>query len=345
MRIESVKQSLLGLPLNIATRRSLQETAKLLSTHYSTVIEGNRLTLSEATKVVKNNQHFPGRERDEQEVLGYYNALDKIESLVSPALKIAESHIQHLHAIVMSRKKTGTKSTPYRDGQNVIRDSQSGSIVYLPPEAKDVSKLMRELVAWIDATKKDLPCPIRAGIAHYQFATIHPYFDGNGRTARLLTTLILHVGGYDLNGFYSLEEYYGRNLASYYKALAIGPSHNYYMGRVEADISTWVEYFCLGVAEAFENVLKAAKSQKGLKKNIQTLLRRLDSRQRRALALFQKNDVITARDIAKLFSLKPRTARLLCQKWVELGFMAIVDSSKKSRKYKLNEDYEDLIQE
>ena len=76
-------------------------------------------------------------------------------------------------------------------GQNVIRDSRSRGIVYMPPEAKDVPDLMKELVAWISSTeRKELPCPLRAGIAHYQFATIHPYYDGNGRTARLLTTLI-----------------------------------------------------------------------------------------------------------------------------------------------------------
>lgn len=237
MRIEAIKEGISNLPLTVTTRRRLQETAKLLSTHYSTMIEGNRLTLKEAKGVVKGKQHFPGRERDEQEVLGYHNALDQIESWVKPSLKVTEVHIPQLHSLVMSRKKTGIKPTPYRDGQNVIRDSQSGPIVYLPPEAKDVSQLMKDLIAWIEKTKRELPCPVRAGITHYQFATIHPYYDGNGRTARLLTTMILHVGGYDLNGFYSLEEYYGRNLASYYKALAVGPSHNYYMGRPESDIS------------------------------------------------------------------------------------------------------------
>ena len=90
----------------------------------------------------------------------------------------------------------------------------------MPPEAKDVPRLMADMVAWIkDSNAQGLPCPIRAGIAHYQFATIHPYYDGNGRTARLLTTLILHLGGYDLKGLYSLEEYYARNLGAYYEAL------------------------------------------------------------------------------------------------------------------------------
>src|SRR6185295_14895007 len=124
-------------------------------------------------------------------------------------------------------------------------------------------------------------------IAHYQFATIHPYYDGNGRTARLLTTLILHLGGYGLKGLYSLEEYYARNLGAYYKALTVGPSHNYYEGRAKSDITGWVEYFCDGVAESFENVRRRAHEAGGTGALDQsTVLRRLDPRQRRALELF-----------------------------------------------------------
>ncbi len=82
-----------------------------------------------------------------------------------------------------------------------------------------------------------MPVPVIAALAHYQFATIHPYYDGNGRTARLLTTLILHKAGYGLKGIYSLEEYYSRNFDGYYYALAVGGSHNYYMGREKADVS------------------------------------------------------------------------------------------------------------
>ena len=114
---------------------------------------------------------------------------------------------------------------------------------------------MKQLVSWLESSKlKELPCPIRAGIAHYEFATIHPYYDGNGRTARLLTTLVLHLGGYDLKGLFSLEEYYARDLGGYYEALTTGPSHNYYEGRSKADITKWVEYFCKGMVDSFESV-------------------------------------------------------------------------------------------
>lgn len=123
---------------------------------------------------------------------------------------------------------------------------------------------MTGMIRWINKST-ELACPIIAGIAHYQFATIHPYYDVNGRTARLLTTLILHLGGYDLKGLYSLEEYYARNLGLITKQLVLAPLNNYYMGRAEADITKWIEYFVDGMAVSFENVLKRmreAKTQK-----------------------------------------------------------------------------------
>ena len=215
----------------------------------------------------------------------------------------------------------------------------------MPPEAKDVPGLMAQLVTWINQ-KDELPVPIKAGIAHYQYATIHPYYDGNGRTARLLATLILHLGTYDLNGIYALEEYYARDLKTYYGALTVGPSHNYYMGRTEADITNWVAYFIEGMASAFEKVRdQASREAERGGKDQSKLLRDLDSKQRSALALFRKSREIAAKDVASVFGHKPRTAALLCQRWVEKGFLETTDPANKSRRYKLSDTYEAIIDE
>lgn len=341
MRIEAAKTAILSLPITLSIQRRLLESAKLLSTHYSTFIEGNRLTLKEAEGVIRKKQHFPGKERDEKEVLGYYKALDFVEDLAVTETALKEAQIQQIHALVMG--KSGKRPTPYRDGQNVIRNSRSGGIVYLPPEAKDVPKLMHELVQWIGAKEKDVPCPIVAGIAHYQFATIHPYYDGNGRTARLLTTLLLFRGGYDLKGFYSLEEYYGRDLKGYYSALAVGKSHNYYEGRVESDISGWIEYFCRGMANSFEAVKQRAETELSEgKKDASPLLRSLGPRERKLLTLFEDRDAIAASDVGTLFGIKPRTARLLCQQWTEEGLLTVENSAKKNRTYTLHRKFKSL---
>ena len=342
IRIEAAKQKILHLPLTPIVLTSLRETARLYTTHYSTMIEGNRLDPDQIEVVLKHKGHFPGRERDEHEVKGYYAALNQVEKWAAQGVNITEKIIQTLHALVMANGKTNAKATAYRVGQNVIRDGRTKGIIYMPPEAKDVKSLMTGMVDWINKNT-ELPCPIIAGIAHYQFATIHPYYDGNGRTARLLTTLILHLGGYDLKGLYSLEEYYARNLGTYYEAISVGESHNYYMGRAEANITQWMEYFVDGMAVSFEHVLKHMDEAKAQNFPDQgALIRELDPKQRKAIELFQEFETITSRQIAELFGFKPRTSAALCASWVENGFLTMVDSSNKGRKYKLSAKYQKL---
>lgn len=343
MRIEAAKQKVAFLPVNPKVLASLRETARLYTTHYSTMIEGNRLDPQQIKKVLTLKRHFPGRERDELEVKGYYAALAQVEQYAAQNHPVTEKVIQLLHALVMGNGRKKVTHTQYRDGQNVIKDSSTGAIVYMPPESKDVPVMMKNLVNWIKESH-DLPYPIIAAISHYQFATIHPYYDGNGRTARLLTTLILHLGGYDLKGLYSLEEYYAKNLLAYYHAISIGPSHNYYFGRAESDITSWIEYFITGMAVAFEKVVdQMIISRNKGDKDQSALMRTLDPKQRKALELFQSYEVVTANQIGELFGYKPRTHTALCKKWVEVGFLEIVDFAKKSRKYKLAKRYSAIM--
>jgi cell filamentation protein, protein adenylyltransferase len=343
MRIEAVKEKVDFLPVNPTVLASLRETAKLYTTHYSTLIEGNQLNPDEIKEVITLDGHFPGRERDEHEVKGYYAALAKLELYVAQQHPLTEAVIQSLHALVMSDGRVKLKPSAYRDGQNVIKDGRSGAIVYMPPGAKDVPGLMRNMLSWIKEGD-ELPCPIVAAIAHYQFATIHPYYDGNGRTARLLTTLILHLEGYGLKGLYSLEEYYAKNLPGYYRSISVGPSHNYYLDRAESDITEWVEYFIEGMAFAFEKVVaQMSASQAKGEKDHSELLRSLDPKQRKALELFKEYDVVTSRQIGALFGYQPRTNAALCKKWVDAGFLEIKSSAFKSRTYRIAGKYNLLI--
>ena len=345
MRIQAAKEEVSRLPLTPIVLNFLRETARLNTTHYSTLIEGNRLTLEQIELVLNHKGHFPGRERDEREVRGYYAALEQMERWVTAGCAdVTEKIIQTFHALVMADGKIKVKPTAYRDGQNVIREGSSGAIVYMPPEAKDVKPLMAAMVSWING-HTDLPCPIVAGIAHYQFATIHPYYDGNGRTARLLATFIMHLGGYGLKGLYSLEEYYARNLNEYYQAISIGESHNYYLGRAEADITSWIEYFIEGMSVSFDSVLKQmvkAKEEGYSDKSV--LMQKLDPRQRRALELFFSSEAtVTSGQIGQLFGLQPRRSASLCSDWVEEGFLEIVDASNKGRSYRLSPQYQELL--
>lgn len=343
MDIEASRQAISEMPITLKVITSLRESARLTATHYSTQIEGNRLTQQQVSEVIKGGT-FPNRERDESEVKNYYLALEYLDQLIEEHIEeITEPYLKNIHGLVLHGKQ---KETEYRDGQNVIKDSASGSIVYIPPEAKDVPVLMKALIHWVNQQikTKELPAPIIASIAHYQFATIHPYYDGNGRTARLLTNLILHISGYGLKGTYSLEEYYAKNLQDYYDALTIGEPHNYYFGRAEADISKWIDYFCDGMANSFAQVrLKATESSVEDNIDQSKLLRELDQRQKLILPLFKESKYITTREIAELLGIHKRTALNLCHGWVDSGFLIQHGDANKSRKYELSAQWLQLI--
>ena len=341
--IERVKETVRLTILPPAVAEVLRFKAHIRSTHYSTMIEGNRLTLKETEMVVQQGRLFPGRERDVLEVERYYQALQQMEKWVEGGQAITEDRIRKLHAILYSGRRA--KPTPYRDGQNVIRES-GGGIVYMPPEAADVPVFMKELVGWIHKAKKELPIPVVAGVTHYQFETIHPFFDGNGRTGRMLTTWILYQGGYDLGKFYALEEFYARDLQNYYNALITHPNHNYYFGRNQAEITPWLGYFLKGMAEVFERVAEQVRSEmieEKVDQEAMALLRALDHRARRVLGLFSTQEYIQSSDAASLLGISVRQTRDLLTGWVNDGWLEVVDPSRRGRKYRLAEAYRVLL--
>lgn len=344
MDIEAARAVVEQTPLSPAAEAELRRRARIRSTHYSTRIEGNRLTLAEAEQVIEGKKApFHGRERDVGEVKNYWNALLRVEEWAAKKIPLTEELVRRLHALI--KEGARAKPTPYRDGQNVIRDSASGTIIYLPPEAKDVPHLMTALVEWVhQAEKEGLPIPLIAGLVHYQFVTIHPYYDGNGRTARLLATFILHRGGYGLNGFFSLEEHHAQDLDGYYRSLSVHPHHNYYEGRAEADLTAWLEYFIRTLAGVFtaakEETLRYAA--RGMPAEPEEL-RRLDHRARTVLALFAKTERITASQVAAALGLSQRMVRLLLNGWVSDGWLIIAETSKRKRSYKLSAIYRQYI--
>ncbi len=344
MQIESARALVDNAPLSPAAESELRARARVRAAHYSTYIEGNRLTLEEAEMVITDERaEISGREWDVSEVRNYWNALLRVEEWARKNRPLTEEKIKKMHAPV--ENGPGAKPTPYREGQNVIKSLATGALIYLPPEAKDVPGLMAGLVRWaVDAEMSGMPVPIIAGLVHYQFVTIHPYYDGNGRTAWLLATFILHKGGYGLGGFFSLEEHYAHDLQGYYRALTTHPHHNYYFGRSEADITPWLEYFISTLAEVFEAIrLRAQKSAENGTPAEPGDLRRLDHRARVVLGLFAKNETITASEVAADLGLSERMARNLLGAWVKDGWLEISNPSRRARAYRLSAKYRQYI--
>lgn len=142
--------------------------------------------------------------KPEQEVRNYFLALNFLEEKVSKKEKFSQKLI-------------------------AVYDSKTGNPDYIPPEYCDIPGLLDELVEYVNTTD-DHPL-IVAAVVHYQLVTIHPFEDGNGRTARLLSGYIMDLNGYGFNGIGSLEEYFAYDIDEYYESIQMGLPALYYSGR------------------------------------------------------------------------------------------------------------------
>ncbi|PQJ29124.1 hypothetical protein BSZ32_11895 [Rubritalea profundi] len=132
-----------------------------------------------------------------------------------------------------------------------------------------------------------------------------------------------------------------KNLTAYYESISVGDSHNYYMGRAEADISHWVEYFCGGMADSFSHVQSQAEQMKSIPDQ-SSLLRELDQRQKLVLALFRNSRFLSTGEIAKILGIQPRATLNLCKSWVESGFL-LQEGERRGRRYELASKWLELL--
>jgi Fic family protein len=135
----------------------------------------------------------------------------------------------------------GNEAAPgeYRRIQNYVANSVTKEIIYTPPPPQDVPPLMAELVSWLNS-EHDVHPIIVAGIAQFQLVHIHPFLDGSGRTARLLSMLCLYRKGCDFKRLFTLSEYYDQDRPEYYQAIQSVRERN-------LDLTEWLEYFTFGL--------------------------------------------------------------------------------------------------
>lgn len=322
LKINRAKEvvELLELPVFIEEEIKKESIAKRV--HYSTKIEGNKLNLEEVKEIIEKQKE--SHERNFLEVRNYYNALMYLNKEAEKNNTVTENLILKVHNLVVG--KSLTYKNNFRDGQNVVEDSVSGKIVYMPPEAKDVKELITKMIEEFNsANTKDIPIPIKAGILAYEFVTIHPFWDGNGRCARLLATYILKAYNYDLKGFYVMEEFYDKNIDEYYNSLQMGLHHNFYFGRNEADITKWLEYFISIMANTFEIVGNRVKEIYKNNKNEVNIIDTLDKRERWVASYIINNGKIKSKDIANHFKINIDTANNWIKKWLEKNFLTKFD--------------------
>ncbi len=236
-QVSSVK-----LPKSIASR--LRKNSKKKSSYASNKIEGNPLSESQADEVIERDErrHFL---KPEQEVRNYYLALNYLEERAAQKERLSKKLILDVQKFVekgASREKIGLRGPMPPGVLFAVYDTQSGLPEYIPPEYCDVPELLDELIEYVNTTQ-DHPL-IVAAVVHYQLVTIHPFEDGNGRTARLISGYIMDINGYGFNGIGSLEEYFAYDISEYYEAIQMGLPALYYSGRNEPPHpEIWIHYF------------------------------------------------------------------------------------------------------
>ncbi|WP_172196040.1 Fic family protein [Saccharibacillus qingshengii] len=344
LKIERASVTVEQLPLPASILDDLKREAKETTVLLSTKLEGNTLSEEEKRKVLYRNS----ANEEEQEIYNLMKAIEFLDDSERRELPITEEWIKKLHAVIKVTHGRRARISEYREEQNKVGDrNQSG--FYLPPEPQDVPVLMEDLVAWLNSPQNiGLAAPIRAGIAMWQFLTIHPYMDGNGRTARMIATYLLRRNGYGLKGLFVLENFYDRNLNEYYRKLQMELHHNYYFGRHDAMLTPWLDYFLDGLGEVYEEAAQIVKRKNSeLLKVEPELIRRLEVEQR---ALFRhlvfKQQFVTNTEIGRMLGVGERAVRDKVKRWIAAGFIEPRDpEAQRIRTVVLSLAYEQLAEE
>lgn len=332
MRIERLKERIQLLPQENLTY--LIEKARVEHVTYSSLLDGNRFTLEQVAQLLHSDK--PALNTGEREIRYCSAAVKQVEIWTDSGAEVNERTIPILHSLLI-----GQGNGEYRQLHDRLNETIAA---YLPTEATAVPGLINSLIAWLKESSH-LPCPIVAAIAQCRLLSIHPYYEANGRIARLLSMYILHAGGYGLSGCYALEGEYAQNPGDYYTATTINFTRSSIaIDQMQAEITPWLDYFTQQMAISLEKIWEqAAHLKKADQKEQHQQFRQLDPKQRHALALFNEYEVVTAGQIGALFGYKVRTTSALCKKWAEIGFLQVIDFSKKGRKYKLGPAYQDLL--
>ncbi|MBN2325342.1 MAG: Fic family protein [Spirochaetes bacterium] len=248
VEIERVRGFLDAVTLKDDWVSDIQAKALLLESYHSTHIEGTAINLEQAQDILAGKKVKGVSRDDEKELLNYKKAMDFISKYLGKDDPISEGLVRELHKILV-RGVRGSEAQPgsYRKIQNYVANSRTKEIIYTPPPPLDVPYLMRDCVEWINAHLEEVSPVLTAGIAQFQFVHIHPFVDGNGRTARLLSTLILYKTGYDFKRLFTISEYYDKDRPAYYTAIQS-------VRKSKMDMTSWLEYFVDGLRSQMKEI-------------------------------------------------------------------------------------------
>lgn len=326
--IERLYGKLQGERLIPSLSLRLTQENQILATHYSTSIEGNPLSPQDVTNVILGDQ-VPVT-KSEKEVKNYFNILTILSNLARERTPITVDLTEKLHKKLMDGIEEKQDLGIIRNGPVFVGHKTKEEIVvkHNPPyhTSEEIKKALNELYSWLN-TEQELHPLLKAGILHHQFAYIHPFFDGNGRLARILTTYYLIMQHYEVSKYFILDDYYDVDRHLYSDCLHSADS---------GDKTSWLEYFLEGIASSLQAALSRIDDLKrdtldkleGEKRVLVT------PREEEVLQIIIEKKAIKSSDIEKAFAVSRQQAHSLLSSLVTKGLLEKFGKTKTSY-YKL----------
>jgi Fic family protein len=292
----------------------------------SSRIEGTQTGIDEA--LMSEEQIQPEKRDDWREVRNYISAVNTAVAELKH-LPLSNRLLKHTHEILLSGVR-GKHKQPgdFRSSQNWIGGSNLADAVFIPPHPDGVPDLMGDLEALWHNKEIVVPHLIRVAISHYQFETIHPFLDGNGRIGRLMIPLYLVSHGLLAKPSLYLSDFFERNRGSYYDALM--------RVRMSNDLIHWVRFFLQGVAETATKGRDVFRQVLVLRTEVEhgvLVLGKRAANARALLNLLYRKPLVSANDIETALSVSTPTANALIRDFERLGILKEITGQQRGRAY------------
>jgi len=291
----------------------------------SSRIEGTQTSIEEALQ--EEEYINPEKKDDWQEVHNYIEAMNyaivQLEKLPISNRLLKLAHGKLLQGVRGKHELPGE----FRASQNWIGGSSLKDAAFIPPHNEEVTDLMSDLEKFLNNEELHVPPLIRIAIAHYQFETIHPFLDGNGRLGRLLITLYLVSSNVLIKPALYLSDFFERNRSHYYDKLTLV--------RTKDDMAQWLIFFLVGVLETAENSIGVFNAiiklrQDVEEKKIVTLGKRIPLAIELIKYLYSK-PIVGSNDIARALEVNISTAHRLLQDFEKLKILKEQTGYKRNR--------------
>jgi Fic family protein len=292
----------------------------------SSKIEGTQTNMEEA--LLEKEDVAPDKRDDWEEVQNYVKAMDeaiaKLKTLPFSSRLVREAHKTLLRGVRGKHKQPGE----FRQGQNWIGGATISDAIFVPPVHTSIKELMADIEKFVHDDTKYFPELLKIALVHYQFETIHPFLDGNGRVGRLLITLYLVSKGILKQPVLYLSDFFERNRTHYYD--------NLMRVREKNDLLQWFKFFLIGIIETakssiatFDNILKL---QKQVKTQIRTLGSRTANAQKVVHYLYQR-PMIDAAKVGEVAGISAASAYKLIVDLEQFGILKEITGGKRGKQY------------